>query len=917
MERYSLPSSRPPTAQSHLHSSVGGFRGLGSPSAESSISQMPSWNQKRAITPGVTSLRPSSSVSQHALPQSQYSTGSRQSRPPTSMSSRGLSTTSGRKSRASSVIGNDESENLICALSEARGVAPAVGICFINVSTGEVSMSQICDNQFYVKTIHKLRMHEPSYILVCTTYCLPNHKSTLYSLLEEHIVGSKLVSGDRSMWNEAAGLEYIQTLAFREDAEAIKVALQGNFYAICSFAAAMKYLENEYSVRVTPHSLRIKYQPSEDTMMIDISAVQSLELIRNLREPRSKNSLYGLLNHTQTPMGARILRSNILQPSTLRDAFLIPRYDALSELTTNEAMFKDIRQALRKFLDIEKILTKLVFVTTKVSLYESEQALNQVLMIKQFLESVPTIHMALSPAKSPLLTKVRDLCRPDITLPIISRILESIEPDVTYAKAPVELRNQRTFAVKSGVNGLLDVARKTFKEGQADIHSHFEELNSVLGINSQLKYDPGRKYWLQIRAEEFENRPMPEGLINCVKKRKFVQCQTLLLVKLNQRVKDSEQEVIIQSDAVIQEILDFIRTHVPHLFRVSESIALLDMIASFAQLVTVRDYVKPEINGTLALKSARHPLMDVSISQFVPNDFYSSEDYHFQIVTGCNMSGKSTYIRSVALFQIMAQIGCFIPAEYASFPVIHSMFARVSTDDSIEANMSTFSIEMREMAFILRNVDENSMAIIDELGRGTSTRDGLAIAVAMAESLIKSKARVWFTTHFLELGEALQDQPGVLNLHLATHTSDETGSAPKTTMLYKVESGVVDNEHYGLRLAKAMGFPPRFIQFAEAVLQDLQARREASKQSAERTQIIARRRLVMNLFESLKHVVNSKMDNAKLWAYLERLQEEFINRMEELSHHECIEVDDETSSAMGLFVDSANVSSESTNGLEQ
>ncbi|KAL2889985.1 MutS protein -like protein 4 [Ceratocystis lukuohia] len=818
-------------------------------------------------------------------PQSHQSTGSRQSRPPTSMSSRGLSTASGRKSRAGSIMGNDEAENLICALSEARGVVPSVGICFINVSTGEVSMSQICDNQFYVKTIHKLRMHEPSYILVCSTFCSPNQKSTLYSLLEEHIVGSKLVSGDRSMWNEAAGLEYIQNLAFREDAEAIKVAIQGNFYAICSFSAAMKYLESEYSIRVTPHSLRIKYQPSEDTMMIDISAVQSLELVRNLREPRSKNSLYGLLNHTQTPMGARILRSNILQPSTLREAFLIPRYDALSELTTNEAMFIEIRQALQKFSDIEKILTKMVFVTTKVSLYESEQALNQVLMVKQFLESVPQVHAALLPAKSPLLTKIRDLCRPEITHPVLAKILESIEPDVTYAKAPVELRNQRTFAVKRGINGLLDVARKTFKEGQEDIYSHFEELNSTLGVNAQLKYDPGRKYWLQVRANEFENRPTPEGLINCIKKRKFIQCQTLLLLKLNQRVKDSEQEVIIQSDAVIQSILDFIRTHVPHLFRVCESIALLDMISSFGQLVTLREYVKPEINGTLALKAARHPLMDVSISQFVPNDFYSSEDYHFQIVTGCNMSGKSTYIRSVALFQIMAQIGCFVPAEYASFPIIHSIFARVSTDDSIEANMSTFSIEMREMAFILRNVDENSMAIIDELGRGTSTRDGLAIAVAMAESLIKSKARVWFTTHFLELGEALQDRPGVLNLHLATHTSNDSDNTPKTTMLYKVESGVVDNEHYGLRLAKAMEFPPRFIAFAEAILQDLQAQREASKHGSERAQVLARRRLVMNLFESLKQVVSSEMDNAALWKYLARLQEEFINRMEELSSH--------------------------------
>jgi DNA mismatch repair protein MSH4 len=139
--------------------------------------------------------------------------------------------------------------------------------------------------------------------------------------------------------------------------------------------------------------------------------------------------------------------------------------------------------------------------------------------------------------------------------------------------------------------------------------------------------------------------------------------------------------------------------------------------------------------------------------RFVPNDVYSNEQHRFQIVTGCNMSGKSTYIRMIPLLQIMAQIGCFIPAEYGSFPVIHQLFVRMSTDDSIEANMSTFSVEMREMAFILRNVNNKSLTIIDELGRGTSTRDGLAIALAISEALIQSNSLVWFATHFNQLSK--------------------------------------------------------------------------------------------------------------------------------------------------------------------
>ncbi|KAJ8070308.1 hypothetical protein OCU04_000688 [Sclerotinia nivalis] len=198
---------------------------------------------------------------------------------------------------------------------------------------------------------------------------------------------------------------------------------------------------------------------------------------------------------------------------------------------------------------------------------------------------------------------------------------------------------------------------------------------------------------------------------------------------------------------------------------------MLDMITSFGKLVTSQEsYVRPEITECIAIKSGRHPIRDkVPSNKFVPNDYYATQQSRFQVITGCNMSGKSTYIRGIALMSVMAQVGCFVPASYASFPIIHQLFARVSMDDSIEANVSTFASEMRETAFILRcfefflvsrvllisgyrNIDEKSLAIIDELGRGTSTRDGLAIALSIAEALSQTRAVIWFATHFKELG---------------------------------------------------------------------------------------------------------------------------------------------------------------------
>ncbi|KAK7427073.1 MutS protein msh4 [Neonectria magnoliae] len=810
------------------------------------------------------------------------------SRPSTARPRTGQSTPSGRKSRAataSSILGLTESHSVVCAISEARGVSPAVGVAFVNVTIGEVVLSQICDNQSYVKTIHKIQMSAPSRILLMSSACSPHAPSTLCSLIQELVPEAQVDGLDRSAWSETEGLEYIQNLAFKDDIEPLKVAAHGKFYAISSFAAAMKFIHHHFSINFVPHSLRIRYRPSEDTMMIDISAIQSLEIMQNLRNSKSKECLFGLLNHTSTPMGSRMLRSNILQPPTREEAFINPRYDALEELTTNEEMFCEIRKALKLFHDVEKLLTKLIIVPSSADVQQVEEQINQVLMVKSFLEAIPELYAALEPATSALLVKIRDLCRPEIRRRTLDTIRKTIEADVTYMKSPLDMRNQRTFAVKAGISGMLDVARQTYKELTEEIHKHIDELNEVHGLDANLRFDNGRKYWLRLRAADFDDRPLPDIFIHAVRKKDKIECQTLNLVKLNLRLSDTSNEVVIRSDAVIQALVKELRHEAPHLFRVCESVALVDMISSFGQLATTRDYVRPDISGTLALKAARHPVLDKSMAgSFVPNDYYATEQYCFHIVTGCNMSGKSTYIRAIALLQVMAQIGSFVPAEYAAFPIIHNIFARVSLEDNIESNLSTFSVEMREMAFILRNIDDKSLAVIDELGRATSTRDGLAIAIAMSEALVQSKASVWFATHFTDLTRVLADRPGVLNLHLAADSSTTVDGLPQITMLYKATSGAIgDEEHYGINLARAIGLPQSFIKKADEVAKDLRQRREASKRSSESTKLSARRKLILNLYGALKQARDSGSEEA-LPGYLQRLQEEFIVRMEEVDN---------------------------------
>ena len=376
---------------------------------------------------------------------------------------------------------------------------------------------------------------------------------------------------------------------------------------------------------------------------------------------------------------------------------------------------------------------------------------------------------------------------------------------------------------------------------------------------------------------EDKDGAIPYVFINVVKRKRMIECQTLELVKLNQKITDAHNEVVNMSDRTIQDLIEDIRTKIHPLFKVSEGIAMLDMIAAFAQLVTTQEYSKPEIIPTLAIKAGRHPVREkIQHEKYISNNVYADPSRRFQIITGCNMSGKSTYIRSIALMAVMAQVGCFVPAQYASFPMTHSLFARVSTDDNIEANVSTFASEMRETAFILRNMEKRSLVIIDELGRGTSTTDGLAIAIAIAESLIESGAYVWFVTHFRDLPRILAERAGVVNLHLRVDISSD---ASKMKMLYKIKAGYEEEKFYGLALARVVNLPLQVLDTAAKVSKSLNERNEARRSNAKALAVARKRKLVLTLRQQLLHAKRGNMSSENLRKWLQKLQEEFLVRM--------------------------------------
>ncbi|CAG7973916.1 unnamed protein product [Penicillium salamii] len=762
------------------------------------------------------------------------------------------------------------SQDIVCAVSESRGVSSTVGLAFINLATAEAVLCQICDSQTYVKTIIKIGVFEPSDIIFMNTA----KESKLRYIIQENLPDPVFTFLDRRWWSEKTGHEYVDRLSFPEEVESLKVTLGGNYFAACCFAAALKYVEIELQRSFTPRSLRIRFEPSEGSMTIDLATIVSLELIQNLQNAKSKESLFGLLNETLTPMGARLLRANILQPSTER-VKLTARYNAVEDLTTKEDMFITVRQALKGFIDADKVLTAIILVPTKQTVQYVEQSVNNVIMLKTYVSSIKTIFQALSTAQSDLLRTIRELCAPEGHQAIEELINATLNEHVTYQSKPLDLRNQRIYCVKTGVNSLLDVARQTYKEANTDATELIENLSGKPQPKLYLKYDTARHYYICIPATQ--SGPLPDIFINVYRKRNRIECQTLDLVKLNQKITDSHSEVINMSNRAIQDLIHDVCSEVSGLFRVSEAIAMLDMLASYAQLATKHEYIRPELTDTLAIKAGRHPIREqIHSSKFVPNDAYATPQTRFQIITGCNMSGKSTYIRSLALTTVMAQIGCFVPAQYASFPISHQLFARIATSDDLDANVSTFAAEMREMAFILRNIQPRSMVIIDELGRGTGTTDGLAIAIALAEALISSNALVWFVTHFHDLAEILAQRSGVINLHLA---ADIASDASKMTMQYRIAEGLVPHRRYGIALAQVADLPPavwvKAREVSEAMNQLARRRNSSSRAMA----IAQKRKLLLSLREQLLLLRRETMDDSALRALLIQLQDDFALRM--------------------------------------
>ncbi|KAI8145098.1 muts protein 4 [Fennellomyces sp. T-0311] len=660
-------------------------------------------------------------------------------------------------------------DNRIMALAEGRGVAAEVGVCLIHVTTGECILSQVSDSQSYARTLHKIHLNDPHKILIANT-ALEAGASQLYQLIEHHFPDTGVIAVPRKYFNDDAGMKAIRDFGLSEDAAALLLGLSTKYY--CLAAAAAAYVSEHEGTTFVDHTVKFSYQGVEvgSFPAIDIVTAKNLEIVANTISRYSKDTLFGVLDHTVTPMGARLLRTNLLQPNT-NEEIIQARLDAVQELVSRESLLFNIQAALKPVTDLDHIIANIAKIPVKQQdVQYAESKINHVLRLKAMLSALIIVSSSLRSCTNTLLKTICQVFVAENMICIgslLQAIREMLNDDVGIQKTGLELRHQRCYAVKSGVNGLLDVGKQTYKETIEDIYEMANEYNESTGLNIKLQFSAAKGFYLSLPTDQISDNSLPPIFINVVKKKKQYTFTTLELLQKNSRMDESLTEVYLMSDKTVTDLLQVFRADISVLYKVSEAIAMLDMLLSFGHSCSLSEYVRPEFTSTLAIEKGRHPIMErIQKEPVIANDTYTSLSSSFQLITGPNMSGKSTYIKQIALLTIMAQAGSFVPANYASFRLCDQILSRLGNDIYVEVNTSSFMGEMREAAYIIQNVTDSSLVIIDELGKGTAPYDALGIAASISEYLIKSKAYCFFTTHLHQLTGVLNAYPNVVNLQL-------------------------------------------------------------------------------------------------------------------------------------------------------
>ncbi|KAI8321236.1 hypothetical protein GQ54DRAFT_311960 [Martensiomyces pterosporus] len=551
-------------------------------------------------------------------------------------------------------------------------------------------------------------------------------------------------------------------------------------YAYAAFYAMVQHLEHDLAITYSRGGINVQYRQIEGTMQIDPGAWRYLEIAESTDASNTKWSLYSAINHTQTKMGGRLLRSCVLQPSTDLST-IYARQNAVADLLNNESLFFFISSSLVAFPDIDSVITSLVRLSSATTVKQTSQVTNNVLHVKHILQTAKTVAEGIrGDLRGELLPEIADALADPRASELLDYIHSVIRPDIAIEKSAQAMRSQRCHAVKDGVDSFLDVSRAIFDKVTQEAVDLIDQYSKEcickideLQLPIRAIYRPTTGYIMAAKLDSLEDG-IPEEFVNVVAKKSACTFTTLDLIKLNNRLSSVVTEISLLTSKAIRGVIDVIRENITVLYRISEAAALLDMIASFAHLCTVNPHTVPIFSDAMNVVEGRHPILEAMGAEVTPNNI-NTTNTAFTVISGPNMGGKSTYLRQVIYMVILAQIGSYVPARSASFKVFDKAFVRMDNTGNMAESESAFVREMHDISYILNNHDKHSLVLVDELGRGTSTQEGKAICRAVCEEFIDREATVFMTTHFLDLPHVLGAHPNCTRLVLSGLDGEGTG----------------------------------------------------------------------------------------------------------------------------------------------
>ena len=696
----------------------------------------------------------------------------------------------------------DEGKNNF--ISSAFMANKKIGLSFCDISTGELFITEISGEDLQDQLQDQLISYNPKEILIGGE--IVNFK-TLPNFIKEKLSASvEMLTDDE--FGYSICLDAMKKQFKENDVNSIKDKKE----MVSSVGALLSYLK---VTQITGYERINTFEVYNENqyMNLDYNTRRNLELTRTMMNKEKKGSLIWLLDKTKTAMGKRLLRYWLEHP-LLNIGTILNRQSAIADLVDDTVQRLEITESLIGIFDIERLMTKIVYGNANARELRS---------LCGAFENLPQIKNLISKFDSSLMRKLTEDIDP---LEDIHQLIDTAIED----EPPFSVREGGL--IKEGYNEELDAVRSDMNNSTSLLAQIELEQKEKTGI-PKLKVGYNRVFGYYIEVTNSYKDKVPEEYI---RKQTLTNCERYI----TQELKDLEGRILGAKDrsfgmeyAIFDEIRKVVANNLDRIEKTAKAIATLDVLTSLANVASDNNYTRPEVNQSskIILKDSRHPVVEALLSgaPFVPNDVTLDNDSNrVAIITGPNMAGKSTYMRQVALIVLMAQMGSFVPASYAEIGVVDSIFTRVGASDDLASGQSTFMVEMNEVANIVKKATKNSLLILDEIGRGTSTYDGMSIARAVLEFVADKKklgAKALFATHYHELTVMENLLDGVKNYNIAVKKRGDD-----ITFLRRIIPGGADDS-YGIEVAKLAGLPDWIIKRAKEILKELTSGKTDDKET--------------------------------------------------------------------------------------